>query len=140
MMFRAHPIVTTVGIVYFGVLCFVTMGPRADNGSSFGGTLVLFVPAGLLLVLLLGRHHWFAALLVGVVGVVWLELACIVWRPDAPAVPTDVLSSSIGVSVGILLGLAVSRLRSRPHTQRVHSFTRLSQTGSSRLSSESPRD
>ena len=143
-MFRRHPIVTVLGVVYFGGLCFLSLGVRTTAESSFVGDVILLVPAGLILIALFTRRHWFAAFSVGSLAVVWIELACVVWRPDTVMRGADVLAGIVGVTVGILIAVAVASLRDH-HRDGVReapvlSFTRLSQTGSSGLTTESPRD
>lgn len=139
-MLRRHPVVTLVGVVYFGGLCFISLGPRAQMDLTLLGQVVLFVPAGVILMVLFTRKHWFAAFTVGVLAVVWLELACIVWRPDAPIRSFDLAAGVAGVIVGLLAGALVERLRGRRDKPAVLTLTRLSQTGGSGLTTESPRD
>jgi hypothetical protein len=139
-MLRRHPVVTLVGVVYFGGLCFISLGPRAQMESNAFTEMVLFVPAGVILMVLFTRKHWFAAFTVGTLGVVWLELACIVLRPDAPIRTFDLVAGITGLVVGLVAGALVEHLRGRRAKPVVLSFTRLSQTGSSGLTTESPRD
>ena len=139
-MLRRHPVVTLVGVVYFGGLCFISLGPRAEVESTMLGGVALFVPAGVILMILFSRRHWFAAFTVGVLGVVWLELACVVWRPDAPIRTTDLVAGITGLVIGLLVGAVVESLRMRRVKAPVLSFTRVSQTSSSGLTTESPRD
>jgi hypothetical protein len=139
-MLRRQPVVTLVGVVYFGGLCFFALGPRASLESAPLASVLIFVPAGVILMLLFSRRHWFAAFTVGVLGIVWLELACVVWRPDAPIRTSDLLAGVAGLVGGLLVGALLERLRGRRAQPPVLSFTRLSQTGSSGLTPESPRD
>lgn len=139
-MLRRQPVVTVVGVVYFGGLCFLSLGPRAELESTPLAGVLLFVPAGVILMLLFSRKHWFAAFTVGVLGIVWLELACVVWRPDAPIRTSDLLAGIAGLVVGLLAGALLDALRGRRVQPPALSFTRLSQTGSSGLTPESPRD
>ena len=143
-MFRRHPIVTVLGVAYFGGLCFLSLGVRPATDSSFIGDVILLVPAGIILIALFTRRHWFAAFSVGALAVVWIELACVVWRPDTVMRGTDVLAGITGVTIGILVAIAIASLREHRRASispaPVLSFTRLSQTGSSGLTTERPRD
>ena len=139
-MLRRHPVVTLVGVVYFGGLCFISLGPRAEVESTMLGGVAVFVPAGVILMVLFSRRHWFAAFAVGALGVVWLELACVVWRPDAPIRAIDLVAGITGLVIGLLVGALVETLRARRVTPPVLSFTRVSQTSGSGLTPESPRD
>jgi len=139
-MLRRHPVVTLVGVVYFGGLCFISLGPRAEIESTLFGGVLIFVPAGLILMVLFSRKHWFAAFTVGTLGVVWLELACIVWRPDAPLRTTDMVAGVTGLVIGLLAGAIIEGARGRRAKPPVVSFTRISQTSGSGLTTESPRD
>lgn len=139
-MFRRHPVIAVVAVVYFGSLCVLLLGPMAGAKSTFVGSMLAFAPTGILLVVLFGRHRWLSALSVGALAVVWVELACIVWRPDAPSVPLDLVASLAGVTVGVLVGLAITARRAPDRSTEIPSFTRLSQTGGSGWSPERPQD
>lgn len=139
-MLRRHPVVTLVGVVYFGGLCVFSLGPRAEMPSTTLLAFLLLIPAGVILVTIFSRKHWFAAFSVGFLGLVWLQLACVVWRPDAPIHSFDLVAGVAGLALGLLAGASIERLRQRRIAPPTLSFTRLSQTGSSGLFTERPRD
>jgi len=140
MMFRRHPLLTVVGGVYFGVLCWMALGPRSDGTATFAGGVLLFLPMGPILIGLVGRSRWFAVLMLGVLASVWVQLACIVWHSDAQLSLSELGSNVLGVAAGTALAVAVSSAVSRRHRIHQVSFTRLSQTGGSGLTLESPPD
>jgi len=139
-MLRRHPVTSTVGVVYFVVLCVMILGPWADDEASIAGSAIVFFPAGVLLIVLLGRQRWILAMSVGVLGVVWLELACIVWRPDAPSVPIDLAAGVAGVVAGAAVAAAIGAASGHKVQETESSFTRVSQTGSSGWSTERQQD
>jgi len=139
-MLRRHPVTSAVAVVYFLALCVMILGPWADDKASFAGSAIVFFPAGVLLVVLLGKQRWILAMSVGVLGVVWLELACIVWRPDAPSVPIDLVAGVAGVVAGAAVTAAIGAASANRAQDTEASFTRVSQTGSSGWSTERQQD
>ncbi|TBN57169.1 hypothetical protein EYE40_07015 [Glaciihabitans arcticus] len=139
-MLRRHPVLTVVGAVYFGMLCFMALGPRSVGTATFAGGVVLFLPIGPILIGLFGRSRWMSVILLGLLASVWVQLACIVWRSDAQLSLTELASNALGVAAGTALAVAVSSVVSRRERIRHPSFTRLSQTGGSGWTLESPPD
>jgi len=139
-MFRRRPVVTAFAVVYFVALCWIALGPRADGLSSYLSGVILFLPLGPLVIALLGRRHWIAALMLGLIASVWIQLACIVWRADARVTSWDLSANLTGVVVGTLVAVVFATLAERRSRSRVVSFTRFSQSSSSGLTTESPRD
>ena len=139
-MLRRHPVTSTVAVVYFLLLCVMVLGPWADDDASFVGSAIVFFPAGVFLVVLLGKQRWMLAMSLGVVGVVWFELACIVWRPDAPSVPIDLAAGVVGVVAGAALTAAIGAASAHKTQNAEASFTRVSQTRSSGWSTERQQD
>ena len=139
-MLRRHPVTSAVAVVYFLSLSVMILGPWADDKASFVGSVIVFFPAGVLLVVLLGKQRWILAMSVGVLGVVWLELACIVWRPDAPSVPIDLVAGVAGVVAGAAVTAAIGAASGHRAQDTEASFTRVSQTGSSGWSTERQQD
>lgn len=132
-MFRRHPILTAVTLGYLGVVCWLTLTPsmNADQSSwlwalyrmvrdyeptqwvTFDGVefvvnVLLFVPLGMLFLLVLGRRRWWAAILFGILGSCWIELAQYLWLPDRTADVRDVVSNGIGIVIGVVIAAVVS--------------------------------
>ena len=82
---------------------------------EFTANIVLFVPVGVLFVLLLGRRRWWLAGLLGVALTASIEFAQLFLR-NRVADPRDVVSNSIGAIIGVTLVLVVTAWRSH----RVH--------------------
>ena len=139
-MFRRHPILAPAAIVYFGALCWMALGPRAETTATFLGGVALFLPIGPLLIGLLGRSRWMRVFMVGVLLSVWVQLACVVWRSDAQLSFTELAANVLGVAAGTAIAVAVSTAASHRQSAPTLSFTRLSQTGGSGLTLESPPD
>jgi glycopeptide antibiotics resistance protein len=85
-------------------------GPTAwmtQNGLEFASNVLLFIPLGLLLVLMLGRRHWFGVLFVGLITSCWIELAQSVWLPMREADPRYIAAHVAGTTVGIIVAVAI---------------------------------
>ncbi|WEO78011.1 VanZ family protein [Cryobacterium sp. SO2] len=88
---------------------------------EFTANIALFVPVGLLGVVLLGRHDWLLATLIGFVASVAIELSQLVFLPGRFATPFDVIANTAGAALGSLLAvglLAVVTARSRTLSAR----------------------
>lgn len=139
-MFRRRPFVTALAVGYFVALCFVALGPRADGQFDYLGGVLMFLPLGPLVVGLLGRRHWIAALMLGLVASIWIQLACIVWRPDVRIASSDLSANLTGVVIGTLVAVAIGALVAKRSRSRALSFTRFSQTSGSGLTTETHQD
>lgn len=139
-MFRRRPVVTALAVGYFVALCFMALGPRADGEFGYLGGVLLFLPLGPLVITLLGRRHWIAALMLGLVASVWIQLACIVWRPDVRIASSDLSANLTGVVIGTLIAVLVGAVVAKRSRSRAASFTRFSQTSSSGLTTETLQD
>ena len=69
--------------------------------------VVLFLPVGLLGVVLLGSARWWLAVLAGFAASSLIELGQLVFLPDRFATPLDVLANTTGAALGALLALAL---------------------------------
>ena len=117
-------IVTGVAAVYFGTLIGLTFLPgSAANRSTWFWPLIAFVPVGILLVLLLGRRRWWAAVAFAVLGSAWIEAAQSIWMPDGYSEPGDVFWSSLGAIAGVLLAVILTSPRRR--SMRAHESHRI---------------
>lgn len=82
---------------------------------EFSANIALFVPVGLLTVLLVGRRHWWLGIVVGVVASCLIELGQYAFLPGRFATLLDVLANSVGAYVGALGALVfLTVLRRRP--------------------------
>ena len=132
-MFRQHPILTVLTLVYLGIVGLVTLGPQPfDEGSGslvwallrffshhrqtawidywtlqFGANVLMFVPVGLFFLLLLGRRRWWLAVLVGVILTSAIEFTQ-QYLPGRVSDPRDVLANSVGALIGVLIALIVT--------------------------------
>jgi len=132
-MFRRHPVLALVTIAYLGVVAWVTLGPQplstAGRGLlrrilaalgnheltdwitydrvEFVANVLMFVPIGLLFVLLFGRRQWWLAVLIGIAITLMIELAqsSII---DRVSDPRDVLANTAGAFLGVLVALAIT--------------------------------
>jgi len=160
---RRHPVLSVFTGVYLGGLAWMTLTPvpfetkRATiveiavaglhrypitNWVTTGGfelaiKVAIFVPFGLLLVLLAGRRRWLLVSFVGVLTSCWIELAQSIWIPSRAAEARDVLANSAGALLGALLAVALISLadrRSKPQVSAVsRGLTPVSQSPTSRL-------
>ena len=105
---------TPNGLVRWGALRLRTLAPwvSADALEFVIGVLV-FLPLGVLLVLIVGRRGWFGVLVFGVVASCWVQLATMVWMPDGVGGARSVVAHIAGTAAGVGLALALlSRRRS----------------------------
>lgn len=107
-MFVRRYLLTAAAATYFGILIGLTFmpGAAAARTGSFW-PFVLFVPVGVLLLLLVGRRRWWVAVGFGLLGAAWIEAAQVIWMPDGYASVSDVIWASIGVVVGVALSLGI---------------------------------
>lgn len=107
-MSRARLPLTVISALYFGGLIGLAFVPgSAANRASWAWPLGLFVPVGLLLVLLLGKHRWWAAMGFGVLGAAWVEAAQSIWMPAGYADAMDVVWASSGAILGVVVGAGI---------------------------------
>jgi glycopeptide antibiotics resistance protein len=132
-MFRRHPALSVVTLAYLGVVGWVTLGPQpldtAGRGIlrrilavlgnhdltdwityervEFVANVLMFVPIGLLFLLLFGRRQWWLAVLVGVALTLAIELAQLSLT-DRVSDPRDVLANTMGAFLGVLLALFIT--------------------------------
>ena len=115
MTVRRWVISLTAGI-YFGViatLCFVTVSDSSRDSHVW--PFAIFIPVGALLYLLFGRRRWWVALGFGVLGAAWMEAGQTVFMPAGYASVWDILTASIGSTLGVLIAMGLTS----PHRHRV---------------------
>jgi len=160
---RRHPVLSVFTGVYLGGLALMTLTPvpfeskRASvieiavaglhrfsvtnwvttAGFEVAIKVAIFVPFGLLLVLLAGRRRWVLVSFFGVLTSCWIELAQSIWIPSRAANGLDVLANSVGVVLGALLAVVLISLVGRRSKDRQvaseRSLTPVSQSPGSRL-------
>jgi glycopeptide antibiotics resistance protein len=135
-----------VGAVYLVTLGFIALWPtpvdRAAAGTitkvlaklhavgvpgwfdyelvEFTANVVLFLPVGLLGVVLLGASRWWAVVLIGFSISCGIELSQLAFLPARYATLQDVLANSSGAVIGAMLGtLLLAMLTSRDRPERM---------------------
>ncbi len=141
MLFR-RPFLAVVTACYLALVGWLTLGPQPldENGRGllhrfirylsgdnkldwityalveFTANVVLFIPIGVLFVLLVGWRRWWLAALLGVALTASIESAQL-FLPDRVTDPRDLASNSIGAGIGVALVLVVIALRTRRPTR-----------------------
>ncbi len=130
-MFRRHPILTVVTLAYLVVVGVITLAPAPTSRESilwrvvdvfdrfpatrwldyptveFLANVAMFVPLGVLMVLLLGRRLWWLGILVGVgltLAIEFVQQAL----PTRVSDPRDLLANTIGATLGVLVALVMT--------------------------------
>ncbi|MDJ0347984.1 VanZ family protein [Cryobacterium sp. PH29-G1] len=80
------------------------------NTIEFGANIALFIPVGLLIVVLAGSHRWWFGPLIGTLVSCAIELGQLVFLPERFATVNDVVANGLGASLGTLLALGLLRL------------------------------
>lgn len=136
-MFLRHPILSVATFAYLAVVGWLTLTPQSANRHEgllwqlalyfdrhpatewitfnlleFVANVVMFVPFGLFFVLLLGRRRWWLAILLGAALTIGIEFAQ-QFIPNRVSDPRDILSNSIGATIGSLLALALTAAKAR---------------------------
>lgn len=135
-----HPLLTAVTLAYLGVVALITLGPqpggslfrllanaaialswRLNPGSGmdyseleFTANVAMFLPVGVLLVLILGPRRWWLAIGFGILLTIGIEAAQ-AFIPTRVSDARDLVANSAGAVVGSLLGVL---LTIRPRQRR----------------------
>lgn len=75
------------------------------NFVEFSANIALFVPVGLLGVILLGARRWWLAAMAGFVASVCIELGQLFFLPSRFATVNDVIANTLGATIGTVLAL-----------------------------------
>lgn len=111
-MRRRQYILNGIAALYFGAVIGLAFLPGSPLNRSFWCWVVLaFLPVGTLLLLLMGRRRWWAAIAFGALGAAWLEAAQSVWMPVGYADAVDVVWGSTGVAAGVLVAFVATAPR-----------------------------
>jgi glycopeptide antibiotics resistance protein len=133
---RRHPVLVPVTLAYLTVVGWVTLGPQPLDARGMGilrqilrlfarndltswvtydlvessANVAMFVPIGLLFLLLLGSRYWWLAFLIGVALTCAIEFTQL-FLPGRYSDPRDILMNSLGALVGVAFGLLLSPRR-----------------------------
>ena len=89
-MSRRRFLTSVIAALYFGALVGLTFVPTTEQArASWLLPVTVFVPVGLLLVLLMGPRRWWAALAFSLLGAAWIEAAQSIWMPVGYAQASD---------------------------------------------------
>ena len=133
-----HPFLTFVTVAYLGVVGLVTLGPQPGGALfrtlanavmelvwrvaptsgfdysdlEFSTNVAMFVPVGVLFVLLFGPRYWLLAIAAGVMLTMGIEAAQ-AFLPGRVSDPRDLLANGAGAVLGSLIGVALTARRKR---------------------------
>ena len=130
---RRHPVLTALTVLYLGAVAWVTLGPQPVGLVKAGGifqllalfqrhtatawityptveftaNVAMFVPIGVLFLLLVGRRRWWAAVAFGMLLSASIEIAQL-FVPGRVTDVRDLVSNSIGAFLGVLVALVLT--------------------------------
>jgi len=110
-MIRWRVILGVVATLYFAAVIWLAFTP--DSVTNRG----LWYAAVALLLLIMGRRRWWAAIGFGALGAAWIEAGQSVWMPVGYASAMDVVLGSTGAIAGVLVTYMVTA--ARPATRTV---------------------
>jgi glycopeptide antibiotics resistance protein len=146
-MLLRHPRLTIATLAYLALVGWITLSPQAASPAGpvwrlaqffgdhratqwitfnlleFTANIAMFVPIGVLLVLLFGRGRWWLAILAGVVLTLMIEYTQRFLPTRVPDL-RDILANSIGVVTGTLLALLLTLRSARGRERRAAAFAR----------------
>ena len=95
------------------------------NSIEFGANIALFVPVGMIVVLLAGARRWWLGVLVGGLASIAIEAAQMIFVTSRVASARDVLANTAGSFIGALLAAvllaAMGARRARTMRRRTRS-------------------
>ncbi len=80
--------------------------------------IALFIPVGLLVVVLAGARRWWLGPVIGALVSAMIELGQLVFLPERFGTVSDILANSLGAVFGTVLALIVLRLTLGPRPAR----------------------
>lgn len=135
-MSRRKFVLSVLTALYCGCLVALTFVPGAvADRSGWYWPFLAFLPVGALLVLVMGRRRWWAAIAFAVLGAAWIEAAQSIWMPVGYADVYDVIWASSGAVLGVILAVVIATPTRR--SMRSHSVPRIVPQAGSR---EIPQD
>jgi glycopeptide antibiotics resistance protein len=136
-MFIRHPLLSVATFAYLAIVGWLTLSPQSADRTDgvlwqlalvfdryaatdwitfnlleFVANIAMFVPFGLFFVLLLGRGRWWLAILLGVALTLGIEFAQ-QFIPNRVSDPRDLLSNSVGATIGTVLALVLTAAKAR---------------------------
>lgn len=146
-MFRRHPVITALTLVYLGLVAWITLGPQPLDDRAegtlyrllrvfgrhastewitydlveFAANVAMFVPIGVFLLLLMGRSWWLPAIVAGIALTFVIEFIQLFLPTRVPDV-RDLVSNSFGAVIGVLAALLITTpaaLRDRRHQREL---------------------
>lgn len=93
------------------------------NMVEFGSNIILFVPAGLLVVVLAGARFWGLGMVGGFLASCTIELGQLLLLPERTASARDIVANTAGALIGSVLALllfALIAVRARRRERAVH--------------------
>lgn len=119
-MSAARPLLWgATGIVVGGVGAFAFGFPDRAEDLSPWWTLLVFLPVGVMFVLVSNPRRWWVALGFAWLLAAWIEAGQAVWLPDAGrARLEDLLLGGVGCTVGVLVVVGARVLASRAREAR----------------------
>ena len=107
-------ILLSVTVVYLTLLVVATFMPSPlPSRAQWFWPVVAFLPVGVLLLLVLGRRRWWAAVAFSVLAAVWIEAAQSAWMPVGYADIGDVAWASVGALAGVAIAAMLTAPRGR---------------------------
>lgn len=132
-MLRRHPILSLATFGYLAVVGWITLGPQpldsagrgqlwriigflqrqeltswiTYDGIEFAANILMFIPIGLMFVLLLGRRRWWLAIALSVIMTFGIE-GVQHFLADRVSDPRDLLANSIGGVIGVFVALILT--------------------------------
>ena len=117
-------ILTGITAIYFGALVGLAFVPGSGpNRAPWFVHCAAFFLVGVLLVLLLGRRRWWAAIAFAVLGSAWIEAAQMVWMPVGYAQASHLALAASGAVAGVTVAVLLTSPRLR--SMRVHESHRI---------------
>lgn len=132
-MFRRHPVLSTLTVLYLAGVAWVTLGPEPYDARTIGmlwrfldffgeheatdwitfdrvesiANVAMFVPLGVFLVLLFGRRRWWLAILLCALVSCAIEISQGALLPTRVSDLDDVVANSSGGALGALTGVVL---------------------------------
>jgi glycopeptide antibiotics resistance protein len=129
-MFRRHPVLSILTVLYLAGVAWVTLGPEPYDARTSGllwrlldffgryeatewitfdrvessANVAMFVPLGIFLVLLFGRRQWWLAILICALLSCAIELSQGALLPTRVSDLNDIVANASGGAIGVLLG------------------------------------
>lgn len=137
-MLRRHPVLSLATFAYLAVIAWVTLGPQplGEGGLTllmrlirrlrqfeglewvtlanveFAANVVMFIPVGLMFVLLFRRRLWWLAIIFSIMLTGAIETLQL-FLDDRVSDPRDLLANSLGGAVGVFGALIVTWPKAR---------------------------